>query len=92
LRRPIPHPTPISPCAEVANEPRRAAELIADADQLEDEQSRAHLAAFSDVIFFSRVPDFIETSESAGIIRASSDPADLGIVTGVNAVALRLCG
>ncbi len=77
---------------EVANEPVRAAELLSDADMLEEEQSRSHVEGAGDIVFFSPTTPFSDTSETAAVVRVSSDPSTVGLITHTNPVALRLFG
>ncbi len=77
---------------DVANEPVRAAELLADADSLEEEQSRSHVESVSDTTFFALTTPFSDTSETAAVVRVSSDPSSIGVITHCNPVALRLFG
>lgn len=77
---------------DVANEPVRARELLTDADGLEEEQSRSHSEGLTDLIFFSAATPFSDTSETAAVVRVSSDLSSVGLITNTNPVALRLFG
>ena len=77
---------------EVANEPVRAAELLSDADGIEEEQSRSHLEGVGDTVFFANTAPFSDTSETAAVVRVSSDLLSVGLITSANPVALRLFG
>lgn len=52
---------------EQANDPQRADELLTDAEQIEDEQSRAHQQTLDqDVTFFALLNDFDLSAENCG--------------------------
>lgn len=52
---------------EQANDPLRGEELLTDAEQIEDEQSRAHaLGMDADVVFFESLLDFDLSAENCG--------------------------
>jgi PAS domain-containing protein len=76
---------------ELANDPRRAAELLSDADQMEDESSHTK-AAEVDPILGAVVPDFDLTGESVAIVTVSAQPATAGLITDANAAAARMFG
>src|SRR4051794_36944124 len=68
-------------------------ELLQDAEQIEDDQSRAHNAAGdADVMYNTQVTDFDLTSESAAVITVSAASTTLGVVTEVNGAAQRILG
>jgi PAS domain S-box-containing protein len=46
----------------------------------------------ADTHFFSRTTPFSGTSETAAVVRVSSDPSSIGVITHCNPVALRLFG
>jgi len=79
---------------ELANDPRRAMELLAAADQIEEEQSHVHsvVRSFQDPLLGSIVADFDINGENAAIIRVSARAESFGMVLSVNAVALKALG
>jgi PAS domain S-box-containing protein len=79
---------------ELANDPKKAAELLADADQIEDEQSRNHGAATaeSDILLGLAVPDFDLSGETACILRVSAQSGMVGTIVEANPAALKLLG
>jgi len=76
---------------ELANDPRRAAELLSDADQIEDEGSHTK-AAELDPILGAVVPEFDLTGESVAIVTVSAQPATAGLITDANTAAARMFG
>lgn len=79
---------------ELANDSRRGMELINDAEQIEDEQSRARTAAASDDSdFLLGAPVAFDLSaDSVAMIRVSAEPDSVGFVLGINASAQKLLG
>lgn len=77
---------------ELANDPRKAQELLSDAEQIEEEQSKSHQSADTDIIFGAPVADFDLSGESAALMRVSASLDDVGTITAANAAALRMFG
>ena len=77
---------------ELANDPRHAGELLADAEQIEDEQSRAMSNAVEQEALFGRPTDFDLSSESLALLRVSSRPSDMGAIYAMNASATKIFG
>jgi PAS domain S-box-containing protein len=78
---------------DLANDRKRASELLADAEQIEDEQSRAlELNKDTDILFGAAAPDFDLSAETVGFIRISNDLHTLGIVLQCNAAIQNMFG
>lgn len=78
---------------EIANNPGRAQELLSDAEQVEEEASRARdMFRGTEVLFGAAAPDFALSSESVGFLRVSSDMHNLGTITHCNSAAMRMFG
>ncbi|RYY38986.1 PAS domain S-box protein, partial [archaeon] len=78
---------------EVANDPRRGRELLLDAEQIEDEQSRLRSAVTeTDILLGAIVTDFDISGDGVAILRVSSKVESLGIIMSSNAAALKLLG
>jgi len=78
---------------ELANDPSRATELLDDAEQLEDERSKAHgFFSDGDLVFGSIVHEFDLSSESLAWCKVSTDPTKLGVIVDVNPAMIKLFG
>lgn len=80
---------------ELANDPTRGMELLADAEQMEDEHSKHHSAAaddVEDVLFGAFCSEFDLSSESIAWVKISADPGRVGVIVDANSSALKLWG
>ena len=77
---------------ELSNDPKKAEELLADAEQIEDEQSRALSNAVEMDVLFGRQSDFDLSAESLALVRVSSRPGDMGSIVTMNSASLKLFG
>lgn len=77
---------------ELANDPRKAVELLTDAEQIEDDQSKAHASSDLEILLGAPVPDFDLSSESAALMRVSARLDSMGTVIAANASTLKLFG
>ena len=77
---------------ELANDPRKANELLADAEQIEDEHSRALANQVERDVLFASKAEFDFQAESLALLKVSSRPDDMGIITGMNLAALKVYG
>jgi PAS domain S-box-containing protein len=76
---------------DVMNDPAKASEFLVSAETIEDEQSHAHNLLISDVQFGSPI-DFDLSIDNLSLIRISTDPEKLGIVTTANPAMLKTFG
>jgi PAS domain S-box-containing protein len=80
---------------ELKNDPTRGLELLADAEQIEDEQSRTHGgvgADASEVLLGAPAPGFDLSGESVALLRVTAEGERAGLMTHANAAALKLFG
>lgn len=78
---------------ELANDPRKAMELLTDAEQIEDDQSRNHSGGSdSDFLMGGVAPDFDLCADSVALVRVANDAERLGQLTAFNNSALKLFG
>jgi hypothetical protein len=78
---------------EVANNPSHAQELMAEADQIEDDISKSHSERKLNDIVFGALVDVDYSSDSLALIRVSARSENgLGIVIGGNLASLKLWG
>jgi PAS domain S-box-containing protein len=76
---------------EVVSNPAVGDELLADAEQLEDEAARSRATAIDDVVFGASL-EFDLTVDGIALVTVSSAGASLGLITDANVAALRLFG
>ena len=80
-------------CCRLANQPSQAAELLNDAETLENESSRVgSLTTDVDFAIFDSTEFEISTVETLGVMSVSCLPSSLGIFTDVNAATLKMLG
>lgn len=78
---------------ELSNDPRKAQELLTDAEQIEDDASKAHAVAQANNIQFSAlVSDFDLSADSVALMKVSSESGKLGSIKHVNGQACKLFG
>lgn len=78
---------------ELSNNPRKAQQLLEDAEQMEDDASRAHaVAQASNVQFYQVVSNFDLSADSVALMKVSSESGRLGTITHVNGQACKLFG
>jgi PAS domain S-box-containing protein len=81
---------------EIANSPKRAIELLDDAEQIEEDESKARAAASADATtdypFMVHAPDFDLSNENVALIRMSGEPSSLGVIVDANMSALKMLG
>jgi len=78
---------------ELANDPSRAVELLSDAEQIEDEHSKAHSAqSDQDFVFGGLAHDFDLATESLAWCKVSADPSRIGLILDANSAMLKIFG
>jgi len=78
---------------ELSNDPKKALELLNDAEQLEDERSKNHgVLSSADLTFGNIIQEFDLTSETLAWCKVSSNITKLGTITDVNQSLLKLFG
>jgi PAS domain S-box-containing protein len=79
---------------ELSNDPKRGVELLNDAEQIEDEQSRAHATntSLDDDVVMGTACTFDLAADSLPMLRVSSEPESVGIITNINGPAQKLLG
>lgn len=80
---------------EISNNPRKAIELLQAAEQIEEDESKAHAggdAETKDYPFMARAPEFDLSNENVSLVRISGDPGRLGVITDANPASLKLFG
>lgn len=65
---------------ELATDPSKAAELLSDAEQIEDDQSKAHATSNDQDIVFGGLCDVDLSSETISWLKISAEPSKLGFV------------
>ena len=76
---------------EIANDPKRGNELLVDAEQLEEENSKNPQQVDQDVMF--NLPCTFDVSgENAGLMQASARPDTAGQILSMNAATLKMFG
>ena len=77
--------------AEVVSNPALGEELLEDADQLEDEATRASGVSAEDIVFGASL-DFDLTTDGIALVTVSSSGDNIGTITDANVAALILFG
>jgi PAS domain S-box-containing protein len=80
---------------DIANDPRKALELLQTAEQIEEDESKLHAGGDNDnkdVALMARAPDFDLSSENVSLVRVSAQAGKVGAVTDANPAALKLFG